>query len=131
MYSRLALGSKERLFGRRPIQIFNISSNHSIISTFQFLDLSKFDADDILKTPFDGVMIDNGESRTPSGLPYYLRYCAHTGHKPTTKFSPPCFAGIVNGIIPSLALSCISFTIAYGDKITIYKTEERVSYDGV
>ena len=105
MYSRLASWSEEHLFDRKPVQIFNIRSNHSMISTSQFLDLSKIDVDDILKTPFSGVMIDNGASKTPSGLPSYLRYCAHTGHKPTIKSSSRCFAGIGNGIIPSLALA--------------------------
>ena len=57
-------------------------------------------------------MIDNRASKTPSGLPSYLRYCAHTGHKPTIKSSSRCFAGIGNGIIPSLAIKnvCMQLT---------------------
>ena len=105
MYSRLASWSEEHLFDRKPVQIFNIRSNHSRISTSKSLDLSKLNVDDILKTPFDGIMIDNGASKTPSGLPSYLRYCAHTGHNPTIKSSTRCFAGIGNGIIPYLALA--------------------------
>ena len=105
MYSAIASWSEEHLFDRKPVQIFNVSSSGSIIFDFPFLDLSKIDIGEILKIPFDGIMTDNEASKNPPGFPFYLRYCAHTGHKSTIKPVSRCFAGIGNGIISSSALA--------------------------
>ena len=72
-----------------------------------YLICPNFNLGEILKIPLDGIMIDNGASKTPSGLSSYLRYCAHTGHKPSIKSSSRSFSGIGNGIISSIALASV------------------------
>lgn len=54
---------------------------------------------------FEGIALDNGASKTPGGLPAYLRYCKHTGTEPFLSPSSATFSGIENGSVPSLGLA--------------------------
>ena len=43
------------------------------------------------KVEFEGVMIDNGAAKSPSGLPAFIRYCAHAGFTPKLRQSSKIF----------------------------------------
>ena len=51
---------------------------------------------------FEGVMIDNAASKSPSGLSAYLRYCAFTNSVPNLEPSGRGFSGIGSGVQMSM-----------------------------
>ena len=61
---------------------------------------------------FEGVMLDNGASGTPSGLPAYLRYCQHVGIKPQLRPSINSFVSIGKGIVRSLGVATIRMPLS-------------------
>lgn len=54
---------------------------------------------------FEGIMLDNGASGTPSGLPAFLRYCQFVGIQPTLSHSSNRFVGIGSGVVTSLGMA--------------------------
>ena len=92
--------------------MFKVSTDELREFTFLNFPESIFNVKEILKAPFDGIMIDNGASKTPSGLPSCLRYCAHTGKMPTLKPSTRSFTGIGHGKIKSLGLADVRMPIS-------------------
>lgn len=51
-----------------------------------------------LQDNFEGIMLDNGASGTPSGLPAYLRYCNFVGIEPSVRPSNRRFVGLGMGL---------------------------------
>lgn len=59
------------------------------------------------QTWFEGIMLDNGASGTPSGLLAYLRYCNFIGIEPTLRHSNRRFVGRGQGVVPSLGVATV------------------------
>jgi len=53
---------------------------------------------------FEGIMIDNGAAKSPSGLKAYIRYCAHTNSTPQVRASNRAFRGVGHGVQESLGV---------------------------
>ena len=60
---------------------------------------------------FEGAMIDNGASKSPSGLSAYLRLCAFTNSVPNLKPSSRGFSVIGSGVQMSMGAVTISMPI--------------------
>ena len=58
-------------------------------------------------TNFEGIMIDNGDAKSPFGINVFIRYCAHTAIVPTITKSQQDFRGFGNGIVKSLGNAVI------------------------
>ena len=56
---------------------------------------------------FEGVVIDNGAARFPSGISALLRYCASTRIFPLLKLRKRCLKGMIKGRTTSLGCACI------------------------
>lgn len=62
---------------------------------------------------FEGVVIDTGAAKSPSGLNAFVSYCADIGKVPDIKPNYQAFKGIGNGIMKSLV--SISIRIPFGN----------------
>ena len=76
---------------------------------------------------FEGVMIDNGASKSPAGIPAFIRYCAHTETIPTITKSNRCFRGIGNGTNRSCGITSIRMPI--GSTLALEFNVELVDQD--
>jgi len=61
---------------------------------------------------FEGIMLDNGASDIPSGLPAYLRYCKFVGLDPDVRESDRRFLDVGNGVIESLGIATVRLPLA-------------------
>ena len=68
-------------------------------------------------TNFEGVMIDNGAAKSPSGINAFIRYCARTAIVTTIRKSQLAFRGVGNCIVKSLGKAIIR--IPLGALLTI------------
>ena len=79
------------------------------------------------KTDFERVMIDNGASKSPSGLPAYIRYCAFTKLKPRISPSTRIFSGLGDGTKKSLGTAKVRIPIS--TYLIIYFQVELIDQD--
>eukprot|EP00171_Calliarthron_tuberculosum_P008929 IDg8929t1 len=62
---------------------------------------------------FEGVMLDNGAAKSPSGLSAYVRYCIHTSTEPILRESHRMFRSVGHGMISSLVKVAIRMPIGH------------------
>lgn len=79
------------------------------------------------KPEFEGIMIDNGASISPSGLSAYVRYCAYTNTKPDVRPSSRAFRGMGHGVQDSKGI--VSIRMPIGDHCMIPFEVELVDQD--
>lgn len=79
------------------------------------------------KDKFEGIMLDNGASGTPSGLPAYLRYCEHVGIEPSLRPSNTSFVGLGKGIVRSLGVTTVRMPL--GDSMFLDFETDVVEQD--